>query len=287
MLAGKHSTPSRAPPASPRPVARSSATSASRRVRRSSRAGSGGGGGCRARDRRGASRSSTTGPGATTTAAVLGHLAAEQVRVARLLLPRPALEAHDEIAVGEPLDRGVELLRLGEVVQPVGALAQLARSLRAAEQEHGEDGLLVRADAERLVEQVAVLRRAAAVVAGQPRPAPVTEPREGVAEDVLVVLDDRVAVRRLVARRPQRVERERVGVGRHALLLQQAAEDADLGVGEVVAHRGRDGCTAAMRKTPPMTQKADFNAEEWTTLANAPALVGMLVIAASNGRDRP
>jgi hypothetical protein len=38
-----------------------------------------------------------------------------------------------------------------------------------------------------------------------------------------------------------------------------------------------------MRETPPMTQKADFNAEEWTTLANAPALVGMLVIAASKG----
>ena len=38
-----------------------------------------------------------------------------------------------------------------------------------------------------------------------------------------------------------------------------------------------------MRKTPPMTAKADFNAEEWTTLANAPALVGMLVIAASKG----
>jgi hypothetical protein len=32
-----------------------------------------------------------------------------------------------------------------------------------------------------------------------------------------------------------------------------------------------------------MTQKAAFNADEWTTLANAPALVGMLVIAASKG----
>src|SRR4051812_33041848 len=38
-----------------------------------------------------------------------------------------------------------------------------------------------------------------------------------------------------------------------------------------------------MRETPPMTQKADFNADDWTTLANAPALVGMLVIAASKG----
>jgi len=32
-----------------------------------------------------------------------------------------------------------------------------------------------------------------------------------------------------------------------------------------------------------MTQKAAFNADEWSTLANAPALVGSLVIAAGKG----
>jgi hypothetical protein len=32
-----------------------------------------------------------------------------------------------------------------------------------------------------------------------------------------------------------------------------------------------------------MTDKAAFNADEWTTLVNAPALVGMLVIAADRG----
>jgi hypothetical protein len=32
-----------------------------------------------------------------------------------------------------------------------------------------------------------------------------------------------------------------------------------------------------------MTQKADFNADEWTTLVNAPALVAALVIAADRG----
>jgi hypothetical protein len=32
-----------------------------------------------------------------------------------------------------------------------------------------------------------------------------------------------------------------------------------------------------------MTEKADFNAEEWTLLANAPALTAMLVIAADKG----
>jgi hypothetical protein len=44
----------------------------------------------------------------------------------------------------------------------------------------------------------------------------------------LVVLDDGVAVRRLVAREPQRVQRERILVRRRPLLLDQAAEDADL-----------------------------------------------------------
>lgn len=32
-----------------------------------------------------------------------------------------------------------------------------------------------------------------------------------------------------------------------------------------------------------MTTKADFNAEEWSTIANAPFLTGMLVIAADRG----
>ena len=54
--------------------------------------------------------------------------------------------------------------------------------------------------------------------------------------DRLVVVDDRVAVGRLVARQAQRVEAQRVGVRRRALLLEQAAEDADLGRAEVHGH---------------------------------------------------
>jgi hypothetical protein len=38
-----------------------------------------------------------------------------------------------------------------------------------------------------------------------------------------------------------------------------------------------------VRKTDAMTEKAAFNAEEWTTIVNAPALVAMLVIAADRG----
>jgi hypothetical protein len=64
-----------------------------------------------------------------------------------------------------------------------------------------------RVEPERLVEQVAVLGRAAAVAAGEPRPAAAAEPVQRVADRRLVVVDDRVAVRRLVAGEPQRVER--------------------------------------------------------------------------------
>jgi hypothetical protein len=38
-----------------------------------------------------------------------------------------------------------------------------------------------------------------------------------------------------------------------------------------------------VRKTDPMTDKAAFNAEDWATIVNAPALVAMLVIAADRG----
>jgi hypothetical protein len=52
------------------------------------------------------------------------------------------------------------------------------------------------------------------------------------ANRLFVVLDDGIAVRGLVARQPQGVDRERVDVGRRPLLLDQAAEDSQLdGVG--------------------------------------------------------
>ncbi len=93
--------------------------------------------------------------------------------------------------------------------------------LRPAQHQHGEQGLLVARQAGLLVEQVAVLGRAAG--GGQPGPAPAAEAVQRAADRLLVVVDDRVAVGRLVARVPQRVQGQRVGVGRGALLLDQAA----------------------------------------------------------------
>ena len=64
---------------------------------------------------------------------------------------------------------------------------------------------------------------AAAGAAGQPRPAPAPPPVQRVADRLLVVVDDRVAVRRLVAGQAQRVQRERVDVRRRPLLLEHVA----------------------------------------------------------------
>ena len=64
--------------------------------------------------------------------------------------------------------------------------------------------------------------------AREPDPPAVREPLDPLAHGRLVPVDDRVAARRLVARVPQGVDRQRVLVGRRPLLLDQAAEDAQL-----------------------------------------------------------
>ena len=164
---------------------------------------------------------------------LLGVLA-QQVRVALLALARPPVQPRDELALDQPLEHLVHLYGAVEVVQPVGAREQLPRRLRAAQHQHREQGLLLAADLQRLVEQVAVLGGAAGVAAGEPRPAPLAEAVERVADRGLVVVHDRVAVGRLVAGQAKGVEGERVGVRRRALLLEQAAEDAQLGGREVM-----------------------------------------------------
>ena len=60
---------------------------------------------------------------------------------AALLLAGAALELGDErlVAVARATQRGVDLVEVGEVVQAVGAGAQLAGRLRAAQQEQGDD----------------------------------------------------------------------------------------------------------------------------------------------------
>ena len=148
---------------------------------------------------------------------------------AGLLLPRAPVEANDQAALRERVEQRLELVDRGELVQTLGALAQLARRLGSAQHQHGEHGELGPAERQRLVEQMAVLRGAAAGTAREPRPAATNEPGDGVADRVLVVVDDRLAASRLVGRQAQRVQRQRIGVGCRALLLDQRTENAQLG----------------------------------------------------------
>jgi hypothetical protein len=115
-----------------------------------------------------------------------------------------------------------------ERVEPLAAALQLAGSLGAAQEEHGDERELGRHEVECLLEEVAVLRHAAARAAGEARPAAPGELVDGGADLRLVVAHDGLAVRGLVAREPQRVQRERIDVGCRPLLLDQAAEDSEL-----------------------------------------------------------
>ncbi len=164
----------------------------------------------------------------------------QQLLVALLLLARPALQALDQLALDQRRERLVHGGEVAEGVHALGALLELARRLCAAQHQHADNRLLAVLERQRFGEQVSILWRAAARAAGQPREAAAFEAVQRVADRRLVVVDHGLAVRRLVARQAQRVQRQRVGIGRGALLFHQAAEHADLNRAER-AQRGEPG----------------------------------------------
>jgi hypothetical protein len=127
------------------------------------------------------------------------------------------------------LQRLLDLVDGAVGVEPLNPLLQLARRLRAAEHQHREQRQLRRHPSERVVEQVPVLRDAAARTARQPDPAAAGEPLERGADRRFVVVDDGIPIRRLVAGQPERIQRERVLVGRRPLLLDERPEHPDFG----------------------------------------------------------
>src|SRR5262245_8471112 len=151
------------------------------------------------------------------------------MRPTLLPLPRPPRQEMGELALVQAAQRCFARAVAGEVVQAFRACLQLGDRLRAAEHEYAEHCRLRREQVERLVEQVPVLRDARARARRQACPADLTEALRRGAHSRLVVVHDGLTVRRLVAREPQRVERQRILVGCRPLLLDQAAEDAQLG----------------------------------------------------------
>ena len=93
-------------------------------------------------------------------------------------------------------------------MQPLGAGAQLTRRLRAPEQQHRQQRPLVGLEPEPLIEDLVVLQRPPPGVGPHdPQQPPLLERPRGLLDGLLVEVDDRLPVARLVAGGPQRVGR--------------------------------------------------------------------------------
>ena len=195
---------------------RSSATSRSILSRRSSRRGGGG-------------TTTAAGAAATTPAVrlVVLEVLGEPVAEALLLLARPARELGHEPAVDHARQHFLELVQAQNgCMRSVRCLSSPGvcspRSIRTA------------STAWSASVDLAAPRRAGAGTwrcgSCGPRQPRVAAPElvQRVADDLLVVRHHRVAVGALVAGQPQRVEAQRIGVRRRALLFDQAAEHAAL-----------------------------------------------------------
>ena len=124
--------------------------------------------------------------------------------------------------------RLLDLFERLERIQALGSLLQLARGLRSAQHQDGEQRELRRARGRAPRRAGAGTSQRGSRRRSRGASSPSGEPLECRADRRLVVLDDRVTVRRLVAGEPERVQRQRVGVGSRSLLLDQAAEHPDL-----------------------------------------------------------
>ena len=171
-----------------------------------------------------------------------------------LALARPAGQLLGELGGRQRLERLLDVLErsgTGRAARPA-ASARRASAGRGASAPRGARSATARGRA----------RRRAGGGTSRPgcparsRAAPSRGARGGRARPDLrlVVVDDGLAVRRLVAGEPERVQRERVLVGRRALLLDEAAEDPDLdGVGVHAANGSRRAGSAerAARRPAP------------------------------------
>jgi hypothetical protein len=154
------------------------------------------------------------------------------------LLTRAPAEPADVIAVPKLSE---DSLNDGERVQrghPLGARLQLAWGLRSPQQQDGEHRELLAVQTQAILGEVAVLGDAGGMAARQPRQAVLAQPLRRRKDGVLVIAGHRITVGRLVAGETQRVDRQRILVRRRPALLDQAAEHALLGLGQLAEVHG-------------------------------------------------
>ena len=121
-------------------------------------------------------------------------------------------------------------------MEPVAPAAQFARRLRAAEQKEREERFLAAAEVPEDVDVVVVADRPPAH--HPPDELLVLQPVECALHLDVAQLHHRIAVRLLIRRGDERIQRQRVVLRRGELLLHQRAEDADLDRVELAGKTG-------------------------------------------------
>src|SRR5581483_5254891 len=112
-----------------------------------------------------------------------------------------------------------------EAVHTLGAAAELAGRLRAAQKEDADERGLSAAEVECFAQPMFIFGDTPVGGARAPGEAIVFEAMQGVAYRIFIEIHDRLAVGTLVARVDQRVERHGVILGRGDFLLNQSAEN--------------------------------------------------------------
>ena len=129
------------------------------------------------------------------------------------------------LALHQMSEAGLHGAQVVERMHAFGAGAKFAWGLRATQQQNAEDGDFVAIKVESFLETVFVLGDTAVRGADGADQGLAVERMQGLADGGFVEIHDRIAVRFLVARIGQSVQRKRVVLGRGDLLFDQRTQD--------------------------------------------------------------
>src|SRR5262252_9462223 len=136
------------------------------------------------------------------------------------------------LTMSEAIDGGHDIFQGFEVIHAVGAAAELAWSLRTAQEQNADDCNFPAVEVEDFLKTMLVLRDAAVGTAGGPGHALFLERTESIPNSVFVQRQNRFTIVLLITCVDQRVKRKRVVVGCGDVFLDQRAEDAGFDFGQ-------------------------------------------------------
>jgi hypothetical protein len=152
-------------------------------------------------------------------------------------------------AGGQALEGGLDGCEVVEAVETVGAAAEFARGLGAAEHEKAEDGGLVAAKIEDRADAMLVLGDAGVVNRGDQ--GEIFKRVDGLPDIFFGEIEHGVAAGTLVARVDQSIEGERIVLRRGDLFFYERAQDAKLMGREVHRYKVATAKDGRVQRTSP------------------------------------